>query len=62
MQIYTYTLNWGFNEIQGLCWREIIRLDTQEATTYYDWIYQTPDIDPDKEDLWVTPADVLRFC
>ena len=27
-QIYTYTLNWGFNEIQGLCWREIICLDT----------------------------------
>ena len=61
-QIYTYVLNWGFNEIQGLCWREIICLDTQEAATFYDWIYRTPDIDPDEEDSWVTSADVLRFC
>ena len=57
-QIYTYVLNWGFNEIQGFCWQEIIHLDTQEAATIYNWIYQTPNINPDEEDSWVTPEDV----
>ena len=60
-QMYTYALNWGFNEIQGLCWREIIQLDNQEAATFYDWIYQTPSINPDKEDFWVIPEDIRRF-
>ena len=36
-EIYTYALNWGFNKIQGLCWQEIIHLDTQEAATSTIW-------------------------
>ena len=59
-EIYTYALNWGFNKIQGLCWQEIICLDTQEAATFYDWIYQMPNIDPDKEDSWITSDDLTE--
>ena len=60
-QIYNYALNWGFNEIQGLCWWEVIWLDNQEARTFYNWIYWTPSFNPDKEDFWVTPKDVRGF-
>ena len=37
------------------------KYDTQEAAAFYNWIYQTPDIDPHEEDSWVTPEDIQRF-
>ena len=40
-------VNWGFNEVQELCWQEITKLDKQETDKAYKWMYDNSDIRPE---------------